>query len=251
MPGSKRERTESVHDDADERIFFSTSEKHKLELTPSQEAKAALLEVRAWCVSQGTESGDLDWVGRQPGVPAVLEMGADHVNCEGLMRVMYESPFAFSKIVGGDKWEHGFHAGVADFARFVRSVLVKFAGEPERALAAVRSGCGKHGEMSFDLYWLGRQCVQEVEHVGPSHPCHSGVTKVLADYPEVARKIADGDDHAHGYHGGVVAFSRLVNSLTTTEWQDFTGNTDDPERPWLSPRGARQGAKAEWPHLGS
>ena len=167
------------------------------------------------------------------------------------MCVMDKSPLAFSKIAGGDKWEHGFHAGVADFARFVLSLLAKFTGEPERALAAVRRGCGKHGELSFDLYWLGRQCVQEVEHRGPAHPSHSGVTKVLADCPEVARKIADGDEHAHGYHGGVVAFSRLVNSLATTEWQDFTGNTDDPARPWLSPFDAREGAKAEWPDLSS
>jgi hypothetical protein len=125
------------------------------------------------------------------------------------------------------------------------------AQEAERALAAIREACGRHGGKSFDLYWLGRRGVQAVLDAGPSHPSHAGVVAALEDHPEEAEKIADGDSWEHGFHAGVVAFSRLVNSLATTEWQDFTGNTDDPEHPWLSPKGARTGAEEEWPMLDS
>ena len=122
------------------------------------------------------------------------------------------------------------------------------AQEAQRALAAVREACGRHGEKSFDLYWLGRRHVQEVLDIGPSHPSHSGVVAALKDYPEEAQKIADGDQWEHGFHAGVVAFSRLINAQATTEWEDFTGNTDDPEHPWFSPEGARSTAEEEYPH---
>jgi len=122
------------------------------------------------------------------------------------------------------------------------------AQEAQRALAAIREACGRHGEKSFDLYWLGRRNVQEVLDMGPSHPSYSGVVKCLKDYPEEAQKIADGDDWQHGFHANGVAFSRLINSLATTEWEDFTGNTDDPEHPWMSPEGARKQAEEEYPH---
>ena len=125
------------------------------------------------------------------------------------------------------------------------------AQEAQRALAAVREACGRHGEKSFDLYWLGRRVVQDVLDEGPSHPSHTGVVAALKDHPEEAQKIADGDAWEHGFHAGVVAFSRLVNSLATTEWEDYTGNTDDPEHPWLSPEGARLEAERAYPHLDS
>ena len=125
------------------------------------------------------------------------------------------------------------------------------AQEAQRALAAIREACGRHGEKSFDLYWLGRRVVQDVLDMGPSHPSHKGVVAALKDHPVEAQKIADGDSWEHGFHAGVVAFSRLVNSLAVTEWEDFTGNTDDPEHPWMSPEGARTSAEEEYPMLDS
>ena len=125
------------------------------------------------------------------------------------------------------------------------------AQEAQRALAAVREACRRHGEKSFDLYWLGRRVVQEVLDEGLSHPSHSGVVAALKDHPVEAQKIADGDAWEHGFHAGVVAFSRLCNSLATTEWEDYTANTDDPEHPWLSPEGARTEAERAYPHLDS
>ena len=88
------------------------------------------------------------------------------------------------------------------------------AQETERALAAIRKACGRHGKKSFNLYWLGRRNVLEVLDMGPSHPSYKGVVATLKDYPVEAQHIADGNNFEHGFHAGVVAFSRLINATT-------------------------------------
>ena len=71
------------------------------------------------------------------------------------------------------------------------------------------------------------------------------------DSPDEARKIADGDEWQHGFHAGVVAFSRLISGLAQTEWFDWSEGTDDPEHPWESPELQRKFAREQYPELDS
>ena len=116
--------------------------------------------------------------------------------------------------------------------------------ETKRALAAVRALIEREEEKAFDLYWLGRRNVDEVL-ADPGHPSYSSVNQVLAKYPQEAQEIADGDAWKHGVAAGKLVILRRLLGLVTTEWQDWTGCTDDPAHPWNSPEGARVEALEE------
>ena len=130
------------------------------------------------------------------------------------------------------------------------AVEVSHAEEAVAAVAAILEAFEPLERKSFDLYWLGRRCVADVE-ADPTHPSHSGVLQVLKKYPEEANKIANGDSWEHGYHAGMIAACRLVLGLASTEWVDFTGNTDDSEHPWMSPAAERRQALEDFPMLDS
>ena len=116
--------------------------------------------------------------------------------------------------------------------------------ETKRALAAVRALIEREEKKAFDLYWLGRRNVDEV-CMDPGHPSFASVNEILAKYPKEAQEIADGDAWKHGVAAGKLAILRRLLGLVTTEWQDWTGCTDDPEHPWRSPEGARLEAMEE------
>jgi hypothetical protein len=116
--------------------------------------------------------------------------------------------------------------------------------ETNRALAAVRALIEREEKKAFDLYWLGRRNVDEVL-ADPDHPSFASVNEVFAKYPQEAQEIADGDAWKHGVAAGKLAILRRLCGLVTTEWQDWTGCTDDPEHPWQSPEGARLEAMEE------
>lgn len=116
--------------------------------------------------------------------------------------------------------------------------------EAKRALAAVRTLIQREEEKAFDLYWLGRRNVDAVlSH--PVHPSFNGATQILAKYPKEAQEIADGDAWKHGVAAGKLVVLRRLHGLVTTEWQNWTGCTDDFEHPWQSPEGARLEAMEE------
>jgi len=130
------------------------------------------------------------------------------------------------------------------------SIEVSPAEEAVASVTAIREAFEPLERKSFDLYWIGRRCIADVQ-ADPTHPSHSGVRQVLAKYPEEANKIADGDSWEHGYHAGMIAACRLVLGLASTEWIDFSEGTDDATRPWMSPAAERRQALEDFPMLDS
>lgn len=139
------------------------------------------------------------------------------------------------------------------FSDAERTAMEKTPGdEALAALAAMNKAIKPLASKAFDLYWLGRRPVYEILANPRTHALGAGapaIRKTFNDYPEEAKKIADGDAWEHGYYAGIVAFSRLVQGLATTEWQDVS--TDDPDYPWYSPEAQRRAALEEFPMLDS
>lgn len=202
--------------------------------------------------SNGNSNGNMSGRG---GASDVARREAERVRVLTAIQAMYEEAAGNGALpqqpahAGGGDDDEGSEPPQWLFSDEERAAMER--APPDEALtavAAIKETFEPLERKSFDLAWLGRRCVADVE-ADPSHPSHSGVVQVLANHPEEAEKIANGDAFEHGYHTGMMAACRLVLGLASTEWTDFSEGTDDPGRPWMSPEAARRQALEDFPML--
>ena len=111
--------------------------------------------------------------------------------------------------------------------------------------AATNACSGK----AFDLYWLGRRDI-EVARRGPGGPA---IERILAEHPDEARRIADGNAWEHGYWAGTLSFARLMDGLAQVDDMKLYDDqcSDDEDDPPIPAADVRAAALADYPALDS
>jgi len=133
--------------------------------------------------------------------------------------------------------------------RTIEKTLQTDPEEARIALASIQDAAmwADQGE-PFDLFWAARRDIYaEIRNNGPGA---AACKRIVKEYKSGVDKLCDPErgDYTHGFNSGVVAFARLVLSLSTTEHE---GDSDDeyPEEHWV--KAERDAGWEEYPMMDS